>query len=282
MSFSRQVKEELIAGISSSRHCRLAELSAIVTMSGEIKDGEWKADLDNEYINSKQFKLMKLLDIDVNTEEGRKALKIKYSDNHYVTDQVLLERACCKQAYLRGAFLACGSLTNPEKGYHFEIVLNYAEHAALIMSLFESFGIEAKKILRKRYYVVYIKDASMIVDALNIIGAYKALMKMENIRIFKDMRNTVNRRVNCEAANITKTVNAACRQLEDITYISETAGLKILPANLRQIAELRLDEPETSLKELGEKLDPTLGKSGVNHRLKKISDIANELRNRPM
>ena len=118
----------------------------------------------------------------------------------------------------------------------------------------------------------------MIVDILNIMGAHISLMNMENVRILKDMRNSVNRRVNCETANINKTVNAALRQLEDIRYIEATKGLKYLPDNLRKVAELRLEEEETPLKELGEKLNPPIGKSGINHRLRKISEIASELR----
>ena len=153
-----------------------------------------------------------------------------------------------------------------------------AEQADMLARLIRDFSIEPKQIQRKKYYVVYIKDGSMIVDLLNIMGAHVSLMDMENIRILKDMRNSVNRRVNCETANLNKVVSAAVKQMEDITYIEQTKGLKYLPERLREIASLRMEEPDTSLVELGKKLNPPLGKSGVNHRLKKISDIANELR----
>lgn len=278
MSFSQSVKEELIAQLGNSRHCRLAELAAIVTMSGTFDDGVWTPDEENEYILEKQQKLIKLLNIDVNSYDGQIALKLKKKNGKLLADNILLERSCCKQAFLRGAFLTAGSVTNPEKGYHLELVCDTKEQADQINKLFGDFGLESKQIVRKRYYVAYIKDASIIVDVLNLMGAHKALMSMENVRILKDMRNSVNRRVNCETANINKAVQAGVKQQEDINLIASLRGLKSLPEGLRKIAELRLEEPELPLKELGELMNPPLGKSGVNHRLKKISEIADELR----
>lgn len=148
----------------------------------------------------------------------------------------------------------------------------------MLTGLIRDFNISPKMIQRKKYYVVYLKDGSMIVDLLNVMGAHVSLMNMENVRILKDMRNSVNRRVNCETANLNKVVHAAVKQMEDIAYIEQVKGLKYLPEHLRAIAELRMEEPDTSLVELGKKLNPPIGKSGVNHRLKKISEIAEELR----
>ncbi|MGN0436276.1 MAG: DNA-binding protein WhiA [Wujia sp.] len=269
MSFSSKVKEELLGHIGNSRHCRLAELAAILTMSGLNAETQ---------VTGKANRLISMLNIDVNSEEGHLALKLKDCGQGYIADRILIERSCCKQAYLRGAFLASGSMTNPEKAYHFEIVCNDAPHAELIAYIMSDFGLEPGTVRRKKYYVVYLKDGSMIVDILNVMGAHKSLMGMENVRILKDMRNSVNRRVNCETANINKTVSAAVKQIEDIRFIEQTKGLKYLPDNLRILAELRLEEPEMPLKELGERLVPPLGKSGVNHRLRKISEIAGELR----
>lgn len=271
MSFSSDVKEELVGHVPSSRHCRLAELAAIVSMLAKVEP-------ENSAVLKKIDKLKRVLDIDIESDEGQRALKLIENDGHYRVDRLLIERSCCKQAFIRGAFLACGSVTNPEKGYHFEIVCDEADKAKLICDIINDFDIDAKIIMRKKSHVVYIKDGSMIVDILNIMGAHVSLMNMENIRILRDMRNSVNRRVNCEAANITKTVNAAVKQIEDIRYIEAVKGLKYLPDNLRVVAELRLEEPETPLKELGEKLSPPLGKSGINHRLRKICEIADELR----
>jgi hypothetical protein len=278
MSFSGDVKEELTAQLGSSRHCKLAELAGIVTMSGTYNNHIWQPGGENPYAERKQDRLVISLDIDINSAEGRSSLKLNETDLELFIDRILLERSCCKQAFLRGAFLAAGSITNPEKGYHLEIVCENKKKADLLAELFSDFSLETKQIVRKNHYVTYIKDGSVIVDALNLMGAHKALMNMENVRILKDMRNGVNRRVNCETANINKTVRTGVKQQEDIKLIIKLKGMNYLPQNLREIAQLRLEEPELPLKELGELLDPPLGKSGVNHRLKKISKIADELR----
>lgn len=278
MSFSSKVKEELLMHISSGRHCRIAELAAMLVLSGSYHDGSWTMRGENSILQEKIQKLIGLLQIDINTEAGRQALKLVDYETDLRINPMLVERNCCKQAFIRGAFLANGSLTDPEKGYHFEIVCDRKEQADMIAGLIQDFSIEPKQIQRKKYYVVYIKDGSMIVDLLNVMGAHVSLMDMENIRILKDMRNSVNRRVNCETANLNKVVHAAVKQIEDIQYIEQVKGFKYLPEHLREIAALRMEEPDTSLAELGKKLSTPLGKSGVNHRLKKISDIADELR----
>ncbi len=278
MSFSGQVKAELAEHTGNARHCRLAELGALVTMSEREKSGITEHEAEHSLAREKAAKLFRLLNLEAGSEETRRALKLTEKDGFLVADKLLIERSCCKQAYLRGAFLASGSVTDPSKGYHFELVSDNPAQAELLRYIMTGFGLEPKLIRRKKYYVVYLKDGSMIVDILNIMGAHVSLMNMENVRILKDMRNTVNRRVNCETANINKTVSAAVRQLEDIAYIERTKGLKYLPEQLRAIAVARQEEPDLPLKELGEKMKPTLGKSGVNHRLRKISEIANELR----
>ncbi|MBQ8924383.1 MAG: DNA-binding protein WhiA [Lachnospiraceae bacterium] len=269
MSFSGQVKDELYEVIGSGRHCKLAELAALFTM----------ADADMESKAGKKLeKLSGMLNINPYEDEAKKALKIVKDTSGYTIDRLLIEKSCCKQAYIRGAFLASGSVTNPERGYHLEIVCNSIKKAEMLVDIIKDFGIESKIVMRKKSYVCYIKDGSMIVDLLNVMGAHASLMDMENVRILKDVRNTVNRKVNCETANLNKTVSAAVKQIEDIRYIEEKKGLKYLPDNLRSLAILRLSEPEMSLNDLGENLSPPLGKSGVNHRLRKISEIANELR----
>lgn len=190
----------------------------------------------------------------------------------------VIQKDCCKKAFIRGMFQAAGSVNDPQKAYHFEIVVHNRDMAEIVQSVMDSFSLDAKIVKRKKYYVVYLKEGSMIVDILNIMEAYVSLMDMENVRILKDMRNDINRRVNCETANIKKTVSAARRQIEDIEFIERTKGLKYLNDSLRQLAELRLEEPDANLSELGELLNPPVSKSGVNHRLRKISSIANELR----
>lgn len=197
-----------------------------------------------------------------------------------VVEERLLKKSCCVRAYIRGAFLSSGSITDPEKGYHFEIVTSSYKQAEQLIEQFELFDIEAKSVERKGHIVVYIKEGAQIVDALNVMEAHHALMDLENVRILKEVRNTVNRKVNCETANINKTVNAAVKQIEDIEFIRATVGYDDLPLPLKETAQLRLEYPEAPLKELGELMNPPVGKSGVNHRLRKLSIIAEELRDK--
>lgn len=191
---------------------------------------------------------------------------------------LIVQNTCCKRAYIRGAFMAAGSVTDPNKSYQFEIVTLSEEKSISIQDIFASFGIEAKSTKRKNNYVVYVKEGSYISDILNIMEAHVALMKLENVRILKEMRNSINRKVNCEAANISKTTEASYRQQQDILYIREHLGFDNLSEQLREIARCRIEYPDASLKELAAMLHPPIGKSGVNHRLRKLSEIANDLR----
>ena len=183
-----------------------------------------------------------------------------------------------KRAFIRGAFLGGGSISDPEKNYHLEFVTNNMEFAESLRDLINSFDFNSKIVARKNNYVVYIKESEQISDLLSLIGAHSALLKLQNVKIVKEMRNNVNRIVNCETANLTKAVNAAVKQVENIRIIEETIGIKKLPENLQQIALLRVENEELTLKELGEMLNPPVGKSGVNYRLKRIQEIADNLR----
>lgn len=285
MSFSSEVKDELANHLGKSRHCQLAELSALIAFECRVHS----ADSENESLKEKYQLLIHKL-FEANGEFGvgdeRKILEaVKMWDEEknrpHPTDTVngiLLQQSCCKRAFLRGAFLAAGSMSDPNKAYHFEIVCRTEAQANQLRDVINSFGMDAKIVARKKYQVVYLKEGSQIVDILNIMEAHVALMNLENVRILKEMRNSVNRKVNCETANISKTVNAAVQQLRDIEYIRETAGLDSLPENLKAVALLRLEYPDAPLKELGTYLNPPVGKSGVNHRLRKISEIAEDLR----
>ena len=195
-----------------------------------------------------------------------------------LVNPMVVQKNCCKRAFLRGAFLCAGSISDPEKFYHFEIVCTTEEKARQMQELIQSFEIDAKIVKRKRYDVVYVKEGAQIVELLGLMGAGVSLMNLENVRIFKGVRNNVNRKVNCETANINKTVNAAVKQMDDIIYIRDTVGLHRLPENLEETAMVRLEYPQASLKELGALLSTPVGKSGVNHRLRKISSIAEQLR----
>ena len=195
-----------------------------------------------------------------------------------IKKNAIIKKDCCKRAYLRGAFLAAGSISNPEKSYHFEIKCINENKAKQIVVILKSFGVDAKVITRKNKYIVYLKDSDKVVDALNIMEAPIALLEVEEIRVQKDMSNMLNRQMNCDQANINKIVNAAQRQIEDIKYIESEVGLSYLPEKLQAIARIRLDNPDAPLQEIGDLMNPPLGKSGVNHRLRKISEIAEKLR----
>jgi DNA-binding protein WhiA len=194
----------------------------------------------------------------------------------------LIVKPCCKRSYLRGAFLAGGSVNNPDSGsYHLEIMTTYHDHAESLQQLMEGYHLHPKMIERKKGYIVYMKEGDKIGEFLNIIGAHPSLLHFENVRIMKDMRNSVNRLVNCETANLNKTVQAAMRQKENIELIAEYHGLDNIPEKLREVAELRLQYPEVNFTELGE-LIPSgkISKSAVNHRMRKIDELAKQLRDK--
>lgn len=192
----------------------------------------------------------------------------------------LIRKPCCKRAYLRGAFLAGGSVNHPESSsYHLEIFTSYEEHGRALVELLATFEIKAKLIERKKGFVMYIKESEKITEFLNIIGAHQALFQFEDARIMKDMRNSVNRLVNCETANLNKSVAASMKQLENIELIEARLGLDQLPEKLREIALIRKQNPDVNLKELGE-LIPSgkVSKSGINHRFRKLDHIAEGLK----
>ena len=190
-----------------------------------------------------------------------------------------LRKVCCKKAYLRGVFLAAGSITNPNNYYHIEMVFKDETFVTHVQGFLADFEIYAKISMRKNNYILYIKESEQISSFLNVIGAHKALLELENIRILKDMRNSVNRMVNCETANLNKTIGAALRQVENIRFIDDRIGLDALPDKLREIAKLRVEYQDVTLKELGEMVSSgTISKSGINHRLRKLDQIAEQLR----
>ncbi len=313
MSFSSEVKDELSRQLSQARHCQIAEAAAIISLCGRILISAedkycikihteniavarkyftllkktFHADTEISIKQNVYFKKNKLYTVTVgNHEDAIRILKaVRLIDEHQeigenlsVVGNLVVQQPCCKRAFIRGAFLAAGSISDPEKAYHFEIVCATMEKAEQLREIIAEFSIEAKIVRRKQYFIVYIKEGAQIVDILNVMEAHVALMNLENVRILKDMRNSVNRRVNCETANINKTVSAAVRQIEDIQYIRDTIGLGSLSEGLSEIASRRLEQPEATLKELGEMLHPPVGKSGVNHRLRKLSGIAESLR----
>lgn len=279
MSFSSDVKEELARQYSKSRHCQIAELSAMIMQEGRISTNPLALsfETENPVLIEKYAMLMKRA-FDINIEEALDSQNCKKIIE--AIQGLYLEKTCCKRAFIRGAFMASGSMTDPNKSYHFEIVCRTPEQAARLQELMREFETDPKVIERKNYYVVYLKEGSQIVDMLNVMEAYVSLMNLENVRILKEMRNSVNRQVNCETANISKTVNAAVKQIADIELIRDTDGLDSLPLPLREMAMIRLEYPEAPLKDLGKYMDPPVGKSGINHRLRKLATIADAIRER--
>ena len=314
LSFSFITKNELSRIEISDKDCALAELAALIRMNGSIqinglKRMSVKFSTENAAIARRIFTLAKYLygiqtevmvrrnrqlkknnnyvifidsqnkaeEILINTGVLNRDKDDSYSISYSIPERIIKERSC-KRAYIRGAFLGGGSISNPEKTYHLEFVTNSEEHSENLCDLINSFGLSSKIVLRKDNYIVYLKEGEQIVDLLNIIQAHNALLKLEDIRILKEMRNNINRIVNCETANLAKTINASVRQINNIEYIENVIGINNLPENLIDIANVRLENRDASLKELGEMLSPTIGKSGVNHRLRKLDEIAEDLK----
>ncbi len=312
MSFSLKVKNEVCRNSELSKDEIAAQLSAIMKSSGTLGFGfnrsiTFKIITENPAIARWIFKNLKdfydihtkllvkksnslkknniymvLIPEEVDVKGLLQELGIIEKDGlfniHYGVPSEVIKNENCKRAYIKGAFLGGGSISNPEKTYHLEFVTHDQDYANELSDLINSYKLNSKVIQRKNSFVIYLKEGEQIVDLLNIIGAHNALLELENIRIMKEMRNNVNRIVNCETANLSKTVNAAVRQVESIKLIESEIGLDRLPKNLKEVAKLRLAFPDESLKELGAMLNPPVGKSGVNHRLRRIEKIADELR----
>ncbi len=313
MSFSSSVKNELSRIPVIEPCCKLAEIAAIIRMCGTIqikRMGSLNLSLvtENAAIARRIFTILKEMydeDIKVIVRRNRQLKKnnnyLIIVNNSNISKKVLMdigfidredggilnpsykiqerfiEDRCCKRAYIRGSFLGGGSMSNPEKTYHLEFVTNNEEHSEDLSNIINSFGLNSKIVSRKDNFIVYLKEGEQIADILNIMGAHQALLKLENIRVLKDVRNNINRIVNCETANLSKTINASMRQVGHIETIQRHMGLHKLPPNLREVAEIRLNNRDATLKEIGMMLDPPVGKSGVNHRFRKIEELAEEL-----
>lgn len=301
MTFSDQTRNELARVIPSARCCRIAELSAMYELDGFLL-GEYNQYLDfnnsSPVVARKILLLLKGLYPEIPTQVlvvksrsrrtqictvrvlGRDAAGQVYQD---FKEQSVLEESgiprkkCCRRAYLRGAFLSRGSITNPERTYHLEISSEQTVLAEKILEIMLSLNLEAGITQRKGTLVVYMKDGQQIVNLLNLMGAHSALLHFENVRVMKDMRNQINRLVNCETANVDKTVKAAMEQLEDIRLLDEVIGLEELPPKLQEVAKLRQANPYASLQELGDLMVPPMSKSGVNYRIRQIREKAREL-----
>ncbi|GAK02667.1 hypothetical protein JCM19037_917 [Geomicrobium sp. JCM 19037] len=309
-SFAAMTKKELTQ-IETDSCCEKAELAALIRMNGALSFGNGKLSLDisteNAAIARRIYTLLKRSYDNMKAElVVRKKMRLKKNNVYIVRlyehvreiladteimgegysftrdiSHRLIEKQCCKRAYLRGAFLAGGSVNHPDtSSYHLEIFSLYEQHNRSLQKLMAEFDLQAKVLERKKGFILYVKESERITEFLNIIGAHQALLYFEDVRIMKDMRNSVNRLVNCETANLNKTVGAALRQVENIEFIEQQIGLNKLPQKLREIAEIRVKHQEVTLKELGEMVPSgKVSKSGVNHRLRKLDEMAEKLRN---
>lgn len=301
MSFSDETRNELTRVIPTARCCRIAELSAVYELDGFLL-GRREQYLD--FNNSSPLVARKILlllrglyphlptQVLVKKSRSRRTQMCTvrvlgvnatakvyrdFKEQSLVDGGDYLRKKCCRRAYIRGAFLSRGSITNPEKTYHLEISTEQTRLAVKILHTINSFGLDAGITPRKGNLVIYLKDADQIVTLLNLMGAHSALLEFENVRVLKDMRNQVNRLVNCETANVDKTVRAAMDQIRDIELIDEIVGLDELPPKLYEVAKLRLENPYSSLKELGELMVPPMSKSGVNYRIRQLRQKARQL-----
>jgi DNA-binding protein WhiA len=301
MTFSDEVRSELARVIPGARCCRIAELSAFYELAGFLLGANNQfLDFNNSspLVARKIFLLLKGLYPDLPTQvlvvkSPSRRVQIctvrvlgrawagrvyqDFKDQSVLTESNVPRKKCCRRAYLRGAFLSNGSITNPERGYHLEISTEQSRLAEKIVGVMTSLSLEAGITQRKGSLVAYLKDGTQIVTMLNLIGAHNALLHFENVRVMKDMRNQVNRLVNCETANVDKTVKAAMDQLEDIQIIDATIGLQELPPKLREVARVRLENPYASLQEIGGLMVPKMSKSGVNYRFRQLQKKARQV-----
>lgn len=310
MSFSSEVKEELVKKTDSARHCQIAEFAAFMGMSGNVSETDdarvcIEFVTENELTVEKFYELLFKIfgikedsDTNIQLRSGKETIiritgqedvakilmTLKWCDDQFTqiepvfADPRIVRMDCCKKAFIRGAFMERGSISDPNKFYHYEIVCKYEEDAEVLRGMLMFFGMDAKVIARKNSFIVYMKEGNNITDTLNLMGAVVSQMNLYNVMILKGISNDVNRKVNCETANLNKTIEAAVKQIKDIEYIRDTVGLDSLSDGLMQVALLRLENPDMNLKDLGELLEPPVGKSGVNHRLRKIGEKADELR----
>lgn len=310
MSFSDQVKNETARIEVENKCCGWAQLAALIKANGSLEIVKQRLALKlvsqhaavarqiyqllkerfnlltkimvrrNMYLNKDNYYIIKLP-----PQQGVKGLLMNcglieddYRLNYGIEDELVANK-CCKQAYFRGSFLGSGSVNDPESSYHLEIRVHKQDYAQELADLIaDNFGLDFGIRFRNDDYLLYLKNAEEIVKVLNIIGAHNSLLDFENTRVVKEVRNQVNRIVNCETANLNKTIEAAREQIENIKLIETIEGLDSLSPSLQEIARLRLENPYASFKELGELLKPTLSKSGVNHRLRRINKLAEQIK----
>lgn len=290
MSFSSDIKQELnnLKNLSNKEIVKYELIGYLVSGNIDIEKNYIEYTTESDYNINRFSKLLSNLNIDHNIDVSGKIfvikVKSKYLENFITIDkeEIYIDKEIIEEnnnqenskAIIRGMFLGSGSINNPENKYHLEITFSNSRNLELAVKILEQLGIKVKKMIIKNKYYIYIKEGEEISKTLALIGANKAVMKFEEIRIQREMRGKVNRLVNCESANLNKTINASVEQIAAINKLKQEGKYNKLNDNLKEVAELRLENPDMSLVELGKKLKNPVGKSGVNYRLKKIMEIA--------
>lgn len=294
MSFSKDIKEELskLNTLSNNENVKFELIGYFISNNTNVVKDKIKYSTENEYNINRFNKLLNNLKIDYKIELQGKVYsiifkKVNLNEIVYLENKIQINMKnevdikkdeMILKSLVRGCFLGGGSLNNPNNKYHLEILFSTIKNANFILEVLRAFGIEAKILERKNSTSIYIKEAEEISKTLAFIGAGKSVLNFEEIRVMRDTRNNINRLVNCETANLNKTINASVEQIEHIEYLKKIGKLDGLPENLKEIANLRQEHPDASLVQLGEMLENPIGKSGVNHRLKRIIEIAEEIR----
>ncbi len=294
MSFSSDLKEELSKTNSLANKQAVSEelMGYLIGSNIDVLKNKVRYSTENQYSINRFSKLLNNVGIDYKIDLMGKLYAITFKitnnietiqyeeDKITLTDEIMNNKKLIKEerAFLRGCFLGSGTVNNPAKTNHLEISFYLEKNAIYIKELLEKFNIYCKITKRRNNFLLYTKDGEEISKLLAFMEANNSVIKFEEVRVIRDMRNNVNRLVNCETANLNKTINAAVNQIEDIKLLKNSGEFDKLPKSLKEIAEKRLENPEASLIELGELLENKIGKSGVNHRLRKLTKIAEELR----
>lgn len=296
MSFSAQVKEELIQLRNLAKKEEVKAEWVGYMISGNMTINRYTARFATESLANagRLTNLLKNLEVeDYACKQTGKLHIVKFNKSidiegfHFAQDTAVIEpsykqeiqsKELLEKAVIRGVFLGSGSVNNPENNYHLEISLVTEENAYFVADILKKYHIEPKVLQKKNKISIYMKDSECISKFLALIGATRAVLKFEDVRVVRNIKNNVNRKVNCETANLNKIVNSAVKQIEDIQYIMKQDTFYKMPENLQEMAMIRMQNPEASLEELGKLLEKPISKSGVNHRLKAIEKWAMELK----
>lgn len=297
MSFAANVKNELATLEVTEECCKEAQAYGMLIMGRSFTTRNISLQTENEAVARQYAEAIKtIIGQEPNIETSAAGKITVQVSNSALCKEILayfghtgkeltllinrsnLNDECCKKAFLRGVFLSCGAVTDPNKNYHFEFSVPFMNLTKDFSALLQEMGFSPKQVVRKGCYVIYFKESEAIEDLITTMGAVNSSLEIMGVKVIKDIRNRVNRKTNCETANLTKTINAACKQIEEIEFIEKTMGKDYLPEDLAKLAELRKENPDISLGELGQLLSPPLSRSGVNHRMKRIKAIYENLK----